>query len=158
MTRARDAPDRSRGRPGVDGAPDPKHRDRIRGSSIAAGWASAVRSISRFGAWRFRRTSAAGPIFLWLSGWRSCWVVPVVLDNDANAGALGEARYGAGRELGGVVALPLFYMTLSTGIGGGIVLAGRQRVSRRGFLGGRDRAYRFASRWPGVPVRSARLF
>jgi glucokinase len=42
---------------------------------------------------------------------------PVTLDNDANAGALGEARYGAGRG-----ALPLFYMTLSTGIGGGIVL------------------------------------
>lgn len=43
--------------------------------------------------------------------------VPVVIDNDANAGALGEARYGAGRG-----HLPLFYMTLSTGIGGGIVL------------------------------------
>jgi glucokinase len=43
--------------------------------------------------------------------------VPVALDNDANAGALGEARYGAGRG-----ALPMFYMTLSTGIGGGIVL------------------------------------
>ena len=43
--------------------------------------------------------------------------VPVAIDNDANAGALGEALYGAG--LG---ALPLFYMTLSTGIGGGIVL------------------------------------
>ena len=40
-----------------------------------------------------------------------------VMDNDANAGALGEARYGAGRG-----SLPLFYMTLSTGIGGGIVL------------------------------------
>src|SRR5579863_8951063 len=43
--------------------------------------------------------------------------VPVALDNDANAGALGEARYGAGRG-----AWPLFYITLSTGIGGGIVL------------------------------------
>jgi glucokinase len=43
--------------------------------------------------------------------------VPVTIDNDANTGALGEARYGAGRG-----ALPLFYMTLSTGIGGGIVL------------------------------------
>jgi glucokinase len=43
--------------------------------------------------------------------------VPAILDNDANAGGLGEAAYGAGR--GG---LPLFYMTLSTGIGGGIVL------------------------------------
>lgn len=44
--------------------------------------------------------------------------VPVVMDNDANAGALGEAAYGAGRG-----HRPLFYMTLSTGIGGGIVLA-----------------------------------
>jgi glucokinase len=41
----------------------------------------------------------------------------VVIDNDANAGAIGEAIYGAGRG-----HLPLFYMTLSTGIGGGIVL------------------------------------
>lgn len=41
----------------------------------------------------------------------------VVIDNDANAGALGEAIYGAGRG-----HLPLLYMTLSTGIGGGIVL------------------------------------
>jgi glucokinase len=39
-----------------------------------------------------------------------------VMDNDANAGALGEALYGAGRY-----HRPLFYMTLSTGIGGGIV-------------------------------------
>jgi glucokinase len=43
--------------------------------------------------------------------------VPVTMDNDANVGALGEAIYGAGRG-----ARPLFYMTLSTGIGGGIVL------------------------------------
>jgi glucokinase len=45
--------------------------------------------------------------------------VPVTMDNDANVGALGEALYGAGRG-----ARPLFYMTLSTGIGGGIVLDG----------------------------------
>jgi glucokinase len=42
---------------------------------------------------------------------------PVTMDNDANVGALGEAIYGAGRG-----ARPMFYMTLSTGIGGGIVL------------------------------------
>ena len=40
-----------------------------------------------------------------------------VMDNDANAGALGEALYGAGRGF-----RPLFYLTLSTGIGGGIVV------------------------------------
>ncbi len=40
-----------------------------------------------------------------------------VMDNDANAGALGEALFGAGRG-----HRPLFYMTLSTGIGGGLVM------------------------------------
>jgi glucokinase len=42
-----------------------------------------------------------------------------VMDNDANVGALGEALYGAGRGY-----RPLFYMTLSTGIGGGIIPSG----------------------------------
>lgn len=41
--------------------------------------------------------------------------VPAITDNDANVGALGEAEFGAGQG-----ANPLFYMTLSTGIGGGI--------------------------------------
>jgi glucokinase len=45
---------------------------------------------------------------------------PVVMDNDANAGALGEAEFGAGKGCS-----PLFYMTLSTGIGGGIYADGR---------------------------------
>lgn len=40
-----------------------------------------------------------------------------VMDNDANAGALGEALYGAGRGF-----RPLFYLTLSTGIGGGLIV------------------------------------
>lgn len=46
--------------------------------------------------------------------------VLVIMDNDANVGALGEALHGAGRG-----ADSLFYMTLSTGIGGGIVMDGR---------------------------------
>ena len=46
--------------------------------------------------------------------------VPAVMDNDANVGALGEAKFGAGRGCD-----PLFYMTLSTGIGGGIVSEGK---------------------------------
>ncbi len=42
------------------------------------------------------------------------------VDNDANAAALGEAVYGAGR--GGRLVC---YFTVSTGIGGGVVVAGR---------------------------------
>jgi glucokinase len=45
---------------------------------------------------------------------------PTLIDNDANVGGLGEAKYGAGRG-----ADPLFYMTLSTGIGGGIIHDGK---------------------------------
>ena len=46
--------------------------------------------------------------------------VPAIMDNDANVGAMGEAEFGAGRGCS-----PLFYMTLSTGIGGGIWEEGR---------------------------------
>ena len=45
--------------------------------------------------------------------------VPVVLDNDANTAALGEYIYGAGRGLKNIV-----YVTVSTGIGGGIIING----------------------------------
>lgn len=55
---------------------------------------------------------------------------PVVMDNDANAGALGEAVYGAGRDRN-----PLFYLTLSTGIGGGLVIDGRVYRGADSFAG-----------------------
>lgn len=45
--------------------------------------------------------------------------VPSLLDNDANMAALGEQRYGAGRGLNEMV-----YITISTGIGGGIIIGG----------------------------------
>lgn len=44
----------------------------------------------------------------------------MLMDNDANAGALGEFLFGAGKGCS-----PLFYMTVSTGIGGGILIDGR---------------------------------
>lgn len=43
--------------------------------------------------------------------------VPVRLENDANAGAVGEHRYGAGRGYRHLV-----YVTASTGIGGGVII------------------------------------
>lgn len=64
-----------------------------------------------------------------VSGWRGFklaqWVednlnLKCRLDNDANAGALGEFRYGAGRGTESVL-----YLTISTGIGGGVVFGGK---------------------------------
>ena len=46
--------------------------------------------------------------------------IPCQLDNDANAGALGEYHHGAGRGTRSMV-----YITISTGIGSGIVYEGR---------------------------------
>jgi glucokinase len=46
--------------------------------------------------------------------------VPVRMDNDANAAGYGEKIFGAGKKTDDFV-----YMTVSTGIGGGLVLGGR---------------------------------
>lgn len=46
--------------------------------------------------------------------------LPCRVDNDANCGALGEHRFGAGRG-----ANSLVYITISTGIGAGIIAEGR---------------------------------
>ena len=45
---------------------------------------------------------------------------PVALDTDVNGAALAEARWGAGRGLAS-----LAYLTVGTGIGGGLVIGGR---------------------------------
>ncbi len=45
--------------------------------------------------------------------------LPVRVDNDANTAALGEATRGAGVGLN-----PVFYVTLGSGVGGGLVVAG----------------------------------
>jgi glucokinase len=45
---------------------------------------------------------------------------PVVVDNDANAGTLGEWKFGAGRGVS-----DLIYVNIGTGIGGGIIAGGR---------------------------------
>lgn len=55
--------------------------------------------------------------------------VPVVACNDAQAAAWGEYRYGAG------AGCDMAFLTVSTGIGGGIVWNGRLVVGRGGLAG-----------------------
>ena len=55
---------------------------------------------------------------------------PAVVDNDANAAALGEWRYGAGQG-----TESLLYVTVSTGVGGGWVLEGRLWRGAGGMAG-----------------------
>lgn len=55
--------------------------------------------------------------------------VPVTLRNDAQAAAWGEYRHGAGQ------GLDLVFLTLSTGIGGGVVTGGRLLQGRGGLAG-----------------------
>jgi glucokinase len=53
---------------------------------------------------------------------------PAYLDNDANVAGLAEALVGAGKGLDVV-----FYTTLSTGIGGGLIVNGKTVSGRHGF-------------------------
>ncbi len=53
--------------------------------------------------------------------------LPVVVENDANAAAWGEHRFGAGKGEADMVAV-----TVGTGIGGGLVLGGRLHRGRAG--------------------------
>ena len=98
--------------------------------SLARDWQSEVRldrcGIGFGGPCNFAEQRVA--LSTHVGGWRDFHLtahmkdllgIPAIADNDANAGALGEARYGAGKGCS-----PLFYMTLSTGIGGGIYADG----------------------------------
>jgi len=90
--------------------------------------------------------AAPGPLDPWkgiihqapnLPGWREvpladilhrAFKVPVYLNNDANLAALGEHRFGAGQGVN-----DLIYLTISTGIGGGIISQGRLLMGARGL-------------------------
>ena len=71
--------------------------------------------------------------------------VPVFLDNDANAAALGEAWLGAARH-----SSSFMLVTIGTGIGSGLVLGGEiYRVPTACCGAG---AYGAAAQGPGVPA------
>lgn len=54
--------------------------------------------------------------------------IPTVIGNDANMAAMGEWRFGAGRGHNDVL-----FLTISTGIGGGVIAGGRLVVGARGL-------------------------
>jgi len=56
--------------------------------------------------------------------------VPVSIDNDANVAAIGEYRFGAGQGYDS-----LFYITISTGVGGGWIINGKLWRGALGMAG-----------------------
>ncbi|MEA5155197.1 ROK family glucokinase [Raineyella sp.] len=90
----------------------------------AAGWVDETRRIVRFSphlAWRNE------PLVERLEARLD---LPVVVDNDANAAAWGEYRFGAGQG-----STTFAMITLGTGIGGGLVLDGEVHRGRWGVAG-----------------------
>jgi glucokinase len=86
--------------------------------SIGAGFGGPVD-------WRTGQIRCSHQIEGWtgfeLGQWlHSLGTVPVRVDNDANTAALGEALHGAGKGFD-----PVFYVTLGSGVGGGLVADGR---------------------------------
>lgn len=74
-----------------------------------------------------------------LSGWRNVPFkkmiqqrinLPVYLENDANAAALGEKLFGSGRDVNNLV-----YITISTGIGAGVIINGKLYQGSTGTAG-----------------------
>jgi glucokinase len=56
--------------------------------------------------------------------------VPVFVDNDANCAALAELKFGAGRGLKNII-----FLTISTGVGGGIIIDGQLYRGTMGAAG-----------------------
>lgn len=68
--------------------------------------------------------------------------VPVFIENDANAAALAEWHFGAARGFAHVV-----YLTMSTGVGGGLILGGRLH---RGVLASAGEIGHMPIEWDGA--------
>ena len=75
--------------------------------------------------WRTGKISRSHQVAGWSEFELAKWIqrqvgAPVFVDNDANVAALGEAVHGAGVKFN-----PVFYVTLGSGVGGGLVADGK---------------------------------
>lgn len=92
---------------------DYQHKHRI--SAIGVGFGGPVD-------WRTGKICLSHHIEGWSNFELRAWIrdlvpVPVLVDNDANTAALAEAIQGAGKK-----SNPVFYVTLGSGVGGGLVV------------------------------------
>ncbi len=118
---ARNAIDRSAGAQGILGQIAriaPELRERFGVEMIGVGFGGPVDPVER-------RVITSHQVAGWdnfpLSDWCQREIgCPAVIGNDCNVAALAEARWGAGQGLRRV-----FYVTVGTGIGGGMVMDGR---------------------------------
>jgi glucokinase len=121
LSRHRHAVDRREGGPGIRRQIETTLKQILSTTKIAAvgvGFGGPVN-------WKSGRINRSHHIHGWnnfaLKRWLERFVhAPVFVDNDANVAALGEATHGAGRG-----ANPVFYVTLGSGVGGGLVVDGR---------------------------------
>lgn len=133
---------------------DPRRLDNVYGGRAAEYWPALLREVDSLleahpeERARLRRAGVGfgGPIdrdgrfhSLHVGGWdridligdlRRRYGLTARVGNDANVAALGEYRYGAGRG-----SRTLVYLTVSTGIGGGVVEEGRLLQGERGLAG-----------------------
>src|SRR5438132_159439 len=87
-----------------------------------------------------------------LANWISEMVgLPAALGNDADVAGLGEALFGAGKGLS-----PIFYITIGSGIGGGLIIDGE--IYRGCGRGAAEIGHLKARQWgqvPNLPGRSS---
>ena len=84
------------------------------------GWEAALDALAPRGS----LPAAPGPAVQ--QGLADALRLPLLLANDADLGALGEHRFGAGRGVE-----DMLYVTCSTGVGAGVILGGRLLHGRR---------------------------
>lgn len=120
LDRRRFLVERSGGAPAIRAHIEPAARE------LVAQWNPAAIGIGYGGPvdWRTGRIAKSYHIAGWSDFPLGAWLqdlcgIPAFVENDANVAALGEAHRGAGRGRN-----PVFYTTLGSGVGGGLIVDG----------------------------------